>query len=81
MKYKIYLDAIQCNRLYSNFIKSCDLGIESVGVPKIISCTIEQEPTKEIIDKIIKCHLKSKDELSLSNYFTSVKLNRIEVIK
>lgn len=80
MKYKIYLDAIKCDRLCCNFIRSCDLGIEEYGIPVIISFYMEEQPTKEIIDKIIDCHLKSREEKSLRNYFSNVKLNRVEVV-
>ena len=80
MKYKIYLDAIQCDRFCCNFIRSCDLGIEEYGTPVIISFTIDEEPTKELIDRIIELHLKSKEEKSLKSYFSNIKLNRIELI-
>lgn len=81
MKYKIYLDAIQCDRLCCDFIRSCDLGIEEYGISVIISFCIDQEPTEELIQKIIECHLKSKENKELRSYFTNVKLNRIELLK
>lgn len=80
MKYKVYLNAIKCDRFYCNFIKNCDLGISEFGVPVIISFTMDNEPTKEVIQKIIDCHLKSKEEKSLNSYFSNVTLNRIELI-
>lgn len=79
-KYKIYLSAIKCNRFYSNFMRACDLGINDIGVKVEISFTIEQEPTKEVIDKIIFAHEQAKYNRDLTEYFINVKLNRIEVI-
>ena len=79
-KYKIYLSAIKCNRFYSNFMRACDLGIDDVGVKVEISFIIEQEPTKEVIDKIIFAHEQAKYNRDLTEYFINVKLNRIEVI-
>lgn len=79
-RYKVYLDAIKCNRMYSSFIRNCDLGIEEFGVPISISFTIEQEPTKEVIDKIIEVHNSTKEHKELDWYFSNVKLNRIELI-
>lgn len=80
MKYRIYLNALKCNRIYSNFIKNCDLGIDDIGLPVTISFSIDVEPTPEIIKKIIECHTKSKENKELDFYFANVKLNRIEVI-
>ena len=79
-KYKVYLSAIKCNRFYSNFMRACDLGIDDVGVKVEISFTIEQEPTKEVIDKIIFAHEQAKYNRDLTEYFINVKLNRIELI-
>lgn len=79
-KYKVYLSAIKCNRFYSNFMRACDLGIDDIGVRVEISFTIEQEPTKEVIDKIIFAHEQAKYNKDLEEYFVNVKLNRIEVI-
>lgn len=79
-KYKVYLSAIKCNRFYSNFMRACDLGIDDVGVKVEISFIIEQEPTKEVIDKIIFAHEQAKYNRDLTEYFINVKLNRIEVI-
>lgn len=79
-RYKVYLDAIKCNRMYSSFIRNCDLGIDNIGVPISISFTIEQEPTKEVIDKIIEVHNSTKEHKELDWYFSNVKLNRIELI-
>ena len=79
-KYKIYLSAIKCNRFYSNFMRACDLGIDDIGVKVEISFTIEQELTKEVIDKIIFAHEQAKYNRDLTEYFINVKLNRIEVI-
>ena len=52
MKYKCHFSTIQCNRLYSNFMKSCGLGIEDFGVNIQISFVTDTEPTKENIEKI-----------------------------
>lgn len=79
-KYKVYLSAIKCNRFYSNFMRACDLGIDDVGVKVEISFIIEQEPTKEVIDKIIFAHEQAKYNRDLTEYFINVKLNRIELI-
>lgn len=81
MKYKIYLDAILCDRFCCNFIRSCDLGIDEYGVPVIISFTMDKEPTDEIIQKIIDGHLRSREEKSLREYYINVKLNRIELLR
>lgn len=80
MKYKVYLNALKCDRSISKFMQACDLGVTDVGVPVTISFTINEEPTQEIIQKLIDLHLKSKDEKSLTEYFTDVKLNRVELI-
>lgn len=79
MKYKIYLNAIQCDRFLSNMIRAFDLGISEYGTPVIISFTIDKEPTKEIVQKIIDCHIKTKEEKSLKTYLSNVSLNRIEL--
>lgn len=76
MKYKYYLSAIQCNRLYSNFIKSCGLGIEDVGVNIQISFNTDKEPIKENIDKIEKLLNSTKEEKSLSSYYRNVEVVR-----
>lgn len=80
MKYKYYLTAIQCNRLYSNFMKSCGLGIEDVGVNIQISFITDKEPTKENIEKIEKLLESSKQEKSLGAYYRNVKFNRAEIV-
>lgn len=81
MDYKIVLNATMCDRFTSNFMKACDLGIENVGVPVKISITIENEPTDEIIQKIIAQHLKTKENKSLDKYFDNISLNRIELVR
>lgn len=80
MKYKYYLTAIQCNRLYSNFMKSCGLGIEDVGVNIQISFITDKEPTKENIKKIEKLLESSKQEKSLGAYYRNVKFSRAEIV-
>ena len=80
MKYKIYLDAIKCNRWYCNFIKSCGLGIDEYGTPCVISFIMEEQPTEEIINKIIDIHLQTKDNKKLECYFSNVKFKKIEVL-
>ena len=81
MDYKIVLNAKMCDRFTSNFMKACDLGIENVGVPVKISITIENEPTEEIIEKIINQHLKTKENKLLDKYFDNISLDRIELVK
>lgn len=81
MKYKYYLSAIQCNRFYSNFIKSCGLGIEDVGVNIQISFITDKEPTKENIEKIEKLLESSQQEKSLSSYYRNVKFLKAEVVR
>ena len=80
MKYKYYLTAIQCNRLYSNFMKSCGLGIEDVGVNIQISFITDKEPTKENIEKIEKLLESTKKEKSLEGYYRNVKFIKAEVV-
>lgn len=80
MQYKYYLSAIQCNRFCSNFMRSCDLGIEDVGVNIQISFITDKEPTKENTEKIEKLLNSSKEEKSLSSYYRNVKFIKAEVI-
>lgn len=80
MQYKYYLSAIQCNRFYSNFMKSCGLGIEDVGVNIQITFITDKEPTKETTEKIEKLLNSSKGEKSLSSYYRNVKFIKAEVI-
>ena len=80
MKYRYFLSAIQCNRLYSNFMKSCGLGIEDVGVNIEISFITDKEPNMENTNKIEKLLESSKEEKCLSSYYRNVKFIRAEVI-
>lgn len=80
MKYKYFLSAIQCNRLYSDFMRSCGLGIDSVGVRIEISFITSKEPAEDNINKIEKLLESTKDEKSLSSYYADVKFIRAEVI-
>lgn len=80
MKYKYYLSAIQCNRFYSNIMRSFDLGIEDVGLKGEISFITDKKPIKENIDKIEKLLNSTKEEKSLSSYYRNVKFIRVEVI-
>lgn len=80
MKYKYFLSALQCNRLYSNFMRSCDCGISDVGTRVEISFITDKEPTKENIEKIEKLLESSKEEISLSSYYATVKFIRAEVV-
>ena len=80
MKYKYYLSAIQCNRLYSNFMKSCGLGIEDVGINIQISFITDKEPIKENTEKIEKLLNSTKEEKSLGAYYKNVKFIKAEVI-
>ena len=54
-------------------------GIEAVGVNVSISFVTNKEPNKENIEKIEKLLESSKDEKSLSSYYTNVKFTRAEV--
>ncbi len=81
MNYRLYFDAIKCDKWCCNFIKACDLGIEAYGVPITISFTTSTEPTDEYINKMIQQLQKTKEEKSLKVYYANIKLNRIEVIK
>lgn len=80
MKYKYYLTAIQCNRLYSNFMRGLDLGIDDVGVNIQISFITDKEPTKENTDKIEKLLESSKEEKSLDSYYRNVKFQKAEIV-
>ena len=80
MKYKYYLSAIQCNRSYSNFMRSCGLGIEDVGINIEISFITDKEPIKENTEKIEKLLNSTKEEKSLSSYYRNVKFIKAEVI-
>lgn len=80
MKYRYYLSAIQCNRFYSNFMKSCGLGIEDVGVNIQISFITDKEPTKDNIEKIEKLLNSSQQEKSLSSYYRNVKFLKAEIV-
>ena len=80
MKYKYYLTALQCNRIYSFFMRNCGLGIEDVGVNTTISFITDKEPIKENIEKIEKLLESSKQEKSLSSYYRNVKFIKAEVI-
>ena len=79
MKYRYFFRAVQCNRVYSDFIKSCDLGISEIGVNIGISFVTDKEPTKENIKKIEDLLNSTKDEKSLSSYYTNVKCDRVEM--
>lgn len=81
MKYKLYFDVIVCDRLYSDLIRACDLGIEHYGARSMISFTTTTEPTDDYVEKMIKQLEKTKEEKSLKQYYVDVKLNRIEVVK
>lgn len=80
MKYKYYLTAIQCNRVYSNFMRGLDLGIDDVGVNIQISFITDKEPTKENTEKIEKLLESSRDEKSLSSYYRNVKFQTAEIV-
>lgn len=80
MKYKYYLTAIQCNRLYSNFMKNCGLGIDDVGVQVKISFITDKEPNKENIKKIEELLESSKNEKKLGAYYRNVKFAKAEIV-
>ena len=80
MKYKYYFNAIQCNRLYSNFMKNCGLGIEDVGVRIVISFITDKEPNKENINKMEKLLESSKNEKKLESYYRNVKFAKAEIV-
>lgn len=79
MKYKYYFFAIQCNKAYSNFMKSCGLGIEDCGVPKQISFITDTEPKEEIIEKIEKLLISTKEQ-KVGAYYRNVKFIKAEVV-
>lgn len=79
MKYKIFLDALVCEKFISNFMKKCDVGVEDVGIKVQISFETETQPTQELIDEIIAKHEATKNDKTLCHYFSNVKLNRIEL--
>lgn len=79
-KYKIYLSALQCNRFYCNFIRSCDLGIDYYGVLVEISFTTSEEPTKEFIQKVVSLLETSKNEQKLEWYFSDIELRKVELV-
>ena len=79
-KYRYYFSAIQCNRAYSNFMKSCDLGITDVGIPKEISFVTDTEPKKDNINKIENLLNSTQKEKELGAYFRNVKFIKAEVV-
>lgn len=81
MNYRLYFDAIQCDKWCCNLIRACDLGIEAYGTPITISFTTSTKPTDEYIEKMIKQLSKTEEEKRLNVYYANVKLNRIEVVK
>lgn len=81
MKYKLFFDVVLCDRLYSNFMRGCDLGIEEVGTSGTVSFTTSEEPTEEYIEKMIK-HLEStKQHKELEIYYACVKHTRTEMVE
>ena len=81
MKYRYYLTAIQCNRLYSNFMRNCDLGIDEVGVSIQISFVTNKIPNKENVEKIEKLLESTKNEKKLESYYTNVKFISAEIVE
>ena len=51
-----------------------------MGVNVEISFITDKEPTKENIEKIEKLLESSKEEISLSSYYATVKFIRAEVV-
>ena len=80
MKYRYYFFAIQCNRAYSNFMKSCGLGINDCGVPKEISFITDTEPKEDIIEKIEKLLNSTQKEKKVGAYFRNAKFIKAEVV-
>lgn len=81
MKYRYYLTAIQCNRLYSNCMRNCDLGIDEIGVSVQISFITDKQPNNENIEKIKKLLESTKNEKKLESYYTNVKFISAEIVE
>lgn len=78
--YKVYFDAILCDRFTNRLLKKLDLMREgNTGTGIQISMNTEEMPTQEQIQQMIKCMEASKDNIELSQYYACVRLNRIEV--
>lgn len=78
--YKIYFDAILCDRFTNRFLKKFDvMRSGDTGAEVQITMNMEEMPTQEQIQQMIKCMEASKDNIELSQYYACVRLNRIEV--
>ena len=78
MAYKVYVEAILCDRWQCDFLKRCDLGITDVGKEVKMSFITEEEPTSEELRKITELLLSTKDNKELKQYYSSVRINCIE---
>lgn len=81
MKYKYYFRVIQCNRIYSNIMRNCDLGIDDIGVGGIVSFITDKEPTKENKEKLTEILMKAKENKDLQTYFAKVDFDRVEIVE
>ena len=80
MKYRLYFDAILCDRFMSNFMSACGC-CDGVGIGQRLSFDTTTYPTKEYIEKMTKVLESTKEEKSLEKYYTCVKHVRTEVIE
>lgn len=78
MAYKVYLEAILCDRWQCDFMKMCDLGITDVGKEVKMSFITEEEPTSEKLQKITELLLSTKDNKELEQYYSNVRINCYE---
>lgn len=81
MKYRYYFTALQCNRFYTNFMRTCDLNIEDVGIQVKISFISDIEPTQENISKLEKIIEQTQNEKNLETYFRNVKCSSLKIIE
>jgi hypothetical protein len=61
-------------------MKSCDLGIEDVGIPREISFVTDTEPKKDNINKIENLLNSTQKEKELGAYYRNVEFLKAEVV-
>ena len=76
--YDIFFSAILCDRLLSNFMRTCGL-CDDVGIRQTIKLTTTTEPTEETINKMKKALENSSNEKTLRKYYTCVEFIKIEM--
>lgn len=81
MIYKVYLEALLCDKWQCNFIKNCDLGITEFGKNITISFTTEEEPTTDKLQNVIKILLSTRDNKDFEQYYSNVSVKRIEMLE